>query len=447
MAKHIIKMPDVGEGITEAEIVEWEVKVGDFVNEDDVLAAVMTDKATVEIPSPVTGTILSLTGELGEMTAVGAEIIAIQVDGEGNVDAEDDVCAPAPAAGSEKPAIQDENKSEIADKKVSSEPSSAMTKPSSVPATPVAAAHSIVPTQGLPRAVGEKPLASPSVRRRALEAGIRLAYIRGTGPAGRILHEDLDAYIVSSGQGAMVQPVVTSAMQARHEVDEYKVIGLRRKIAERMQDSKSRIPHISYVEEVDVTDLEKLRVHMNDTRKEGDPKLTILPFIMRAMVLAIAENPKLSSHFDDRENVVRQYAACHIGMAAQTDGGLMVPVVRHAEARSVRDLAAETKRLADVARDGSITRDELTGSTITLSSLGALGGIVSTPVINSPEVAIVGVNKIQIQPVHMDGVFVPRKIMNLSSSFDHRIIDGWDAAVFIQKIKSLLEHPATLFVD
>jgi 2-oxoisovalerate dehydrogenase E2 component (dihydrolipoyl transacylase) len=450
MAKHIIKMPDVGEGITEAEIVEWEVKVGDFVKEDDVLAAVMTDKATVEIPSPVTGTVLSLTGELGEMTAVGAEIIAIEVDGEGNVDEEAEAVAPAPASETVKeaaPAVAKEEKTKIADRNESSEPTSAMKKAPSVPATPAAAARPVVPTQGLPRAVGEKPLASPSVRRRAMEAGIRLAYIRGTGPAGRILHEDLDAYIASSGQGAVAQPVATSAMQARHEVDEYKVIGLRRKIAERMQDSKSRIPHISYVEEVDVTDLEKLRVHMNDTRKEGDPKLTILPFIMRAMVLSIADNPKLSSHFDDRENVVRQYAACHIGMAAQTDGGLMVPVVRHAEARSVRDLAAETKRLADAARDGSITRDELTGSTITLSSLGALGGIVSTPVINSPEVAIVGVNKIQIQPVHMDGVFVPRKIMNLSSSFDHRIVDGWDAAVFIQKIKSLLEHPATLFVD
>jgi 2-oxoisovalerate dehydrogenase E2 component (dihydrolipoyl transacylase) len=398
----------------------------------------------------VTGTVLSLTGELGEMTAVGAEIIAIEVDGEGNVDEEAEAAAPAPASETVKeaaPAAAKEEKTEIADRKESSEPTSAMKKAPSVPVTPAAAARPVVPTQGLPRAVGEKPLASPSGRRRAMEAGIRLAYVRGTGPAGRILHEDLDGYIASSGQGAVAQPVATSAMQARHEVDEYKVIGLRRKIAERMQDSKSRIPHISYVEEVDVTDLEKLRVHMNDTRKEGDPKLTILPFIMRAMVLSVADNPKLSSHFDDQENVVRQYAACHIGMAAQTDGGLMVPVVRHAEARSVRDLAAETKRLAEAARDGSITRDELTGSTITLSSLGALGGIVSTPVINSPEVAIVGVNKIQIQPVHMDGVFVPRKIMNLSSSFDHRIIDGWDAAVFIQKIKSLLEHPATLFVD
>lgn len=435
MAKHIIKMPDVGEGIVEAEIVEWEVKVGDFVKEDDVLAAVMTDKATVEIPSPVTGTIVALSGELGEMTAVGAEIVAIEMDGESPSDDDEQ---------EGQAAVETVVREEVEEVSVSAVQLALSVAPHSSSMTSNAEA-----SYGLPRAIGEKPLASPSVRRRAREAGIRLDYVRGSGPAGRILHDDLEAYIAGSAHSMGSAPAASFNLQsrARHEVEEYKVIGLRRKIAERMQDAKSRIPHISYVEAVDVTDLEALRAHMNATRKEGEPKLTILPFILRAMVLSLAENPKLSAHFDDQQNVVRQFAACHIGMAVQTDAGLMVPVIRHAEARSVKDLALESKRLADAAREGTITRDELSGSTITLSSLGALGGIVSTPVINSPEVAIVGVNKIQIQPVHIDGAFVARQMMNLSSSFDHRIIDGWDAAVFIQKIKSLLEYPATLFID
>ncbi|MCT4654493.1 MAG: 2-oxo acid dehydrogenase subunit E2 [Cohaesibacter sp.] len=447
MGRHIIKMPDVGEGITEAEIVEWSVAVGDFVKEDDVLAAVMTDKATVEIPSPVTGTILSLTGELGEMTAVGAEIIAIEVDGDGNVGEEEELAKPKAAEAVPVPQAPAPKAEAVEEKPAQGAGEDAKAAPVA-PAAPKTSAFAVAaPKAGLPRAVGEKPLASPSVRRRAMEMGVRLDYVLGSGPAGRILHDDLDAYIAGSGAQAAPQMRQPSGKVALTEVEDYKVIGLRRKIAERMQDSKQRIPHISYVEEIDVTDLEKLRAHMNATRSEGQAKLTILPFIMRAMVLAIAENPKLSSHYDDQENMVRQYAASHIGMAAQTDGGLMVPVVRHAEARDVRGLADEIKRLADAARDGSITRDELTGSTITLSSLGAMGGIVSTPVINSPEVAIVGVNKVAIRPVYLDGDFVPRKIMNLSSSFDHRIIDGWDAAVFIQKIKSLLEYPATLFID
>ena len=295
---------------------------------------------------------------------------------------------------------------------------------------------------GVPRAVGEKPLASPAVRKRAMDAGIKLAYVHGTGPAGRISHDDLDAYI----SGASV-PVGVSRVTPNLRVDEIKVIGLRRKIAQRMQDAKQRIPHITYVEEVDVTELEKLREHLNANRKEHQPKLTILPFIMKAMVLALKDHPKLSSHYDDSADVLYQYGAAHIGMAAQTPGGLMVPVIRHAETLDVHGLALEAKRLADAARSGEITRDELTGSTITLSSLGRMGGVVSTPVINSPEVAIVGVNKVAVRPVWQDGAFIPRKIMNLSSSFDHRIVDGWDAAEFIQRIRSLLENPATLFME
>ncbi|WP_262695406.1 dihydrolipoamide acetyltransferase family protein [Kordiimonas aquimaris] len=429
MGLHKIQMPDVGEGITEAEIVEWNVKVGDVIKEDDVLAAVMTDKATVEIPSPVDGTVADISGEVGDMTAVGAVIITLEVEGEGNA-ASISAEASAPKAVEEKPASKpaSEPKAEPAPKKVAEVKRPTVTKTSAA--------------SGALRAEGEKPLASPAVRKRAADAGVKLQYVHGTGPAGRISHDDLDAYI--SGASA---PVGGASKVADTSVEEIKVIGLRRKIAERMQDAKQRIPHITYVDEVDVTAVEDLRAHMNATAKEGQPKLTILPFIMRAMVIAIKDYPKLNSHYDDGNDTLYQYGGVHIGMAAQTPGGLMVPVIRHAETMSVHGMADEAKRLANAARDGSITRDELTGSTITLSSLGKMGGIVSTPVMNSPEVAIVGVNKVEMRPVWRDGGFVPRKIMNLSSSFDHRIVDGWDAAEFIQRIRGLLENPATLFME
>jgi len=433
MGIHKIQMPDVGEGITEAEIVEWNVKPGDVVKEDDVLAAVMTDKATVEIPSPVDGTVATLEGDIGEMTAVGAVIITIEVEGEGNAAeileaapkakaVEEPIRKPAKAAPAVKPAAKPAPKV------------AAVVKPAIVAASARSAA---------PRAEGEKPLASPAVRKRAADAGVKLQYVHGTGPVGRISHEDLDAYMT----GASAPVGGGSNSTPNTSVEETRVIGLRRKIGERMQDAKQRIPHITYVEEVDVTELERLREHMNTTRKESEPKLTILPFIMKAMVAALKAFPKLGSHYDDGADMLYQYGAAHIGMAAQTPGGLMVPVIKHAETMDIYGLANETKRLASAARDGSISRDELTGSTITLTSLGRMGGLVSTPVINSPEVAIVGVNKITIRPVWQDGGFVPRKMMNLSSSFDHRIVDGWDAAEFIQHIRELLENPATLFME
>lgn len=435
MGLYKIQMPDVGEGITEAEIVEWNVKAGDVVREDDVLAAVMTDKATVEIPSPADGTVQSVSGEIGAMTAVGSVIITLEVDGAGN---EASISAEASATATKsapEPVAQPAPESKP-------EPKPVVTAPAP---KPVAAVNKPTVTSAIssaPRAEGEAPLASPAVRKRAMDAGIKLAYVHGTGPAGRISHEDLDAYI--SGASA---PVGRAGNAPNTSVEEIKVIGLRRKIAQRMQDAKRRIPHITYVEEIDVTDLEKLRAHMNATKRDDQPKLTILPFIMKAMVIAIKDYPKLSSHYDDGEDIVYQYGAAHIGMAAQTPGGLMVPVLKHAESHDVWGLAAESKRLADTARDGSISRDELTGSTITLTSLGRLGGVVSTPVINSPEVAIVGVNKIRVRPEYVDGGFVPRKMMNLSSGFDHRIVDGYDAAEFIQRIKGLLENPATLFME
>lgn len=429
MGLHEIRMPDVGEGITEAEIVEWNVAVGDLVREDDILAAVMTDKATVEIPSPVEGKVSSITGTVGEMTPVGATIITIEVAGTGNVakekagPAETGAKAPPPERKADTvPPAARPGKEHAPDHPV----------PQSIPAARI--------ETGPPRPVGEKPLASPAVRKRAREAGVQLRYVRGTGPAGRVLHEDLGRFIAGNQAGG------ASAAAADESVEEIRIIGLRRKIAERMQESKRNIPHITYVEEVDVTELDSLRRHLNSDAGDGKPHLTLLPLILRAMVIALEEHPIFSARFDDDNDVLHRYAAAHIGVATQTDSGLMVPVVRHAETRDLWDLAAETKRLAEQARDGSISREDMTGSTITLSSLGALGGIVSTPVINRPEVAVIGVNKIVVRPVYLEGVLVPRKIMNLSSSFDHRIVDGWDAARFVQSIRAGLEHPATLFM-
>lgn len=416
-----IKMPDVGEGIVEAEIVEWNVAVGDLVREDEVLGAVMTDKATVELPSPTDGKISSIRGDVGAMTPVGSTIITIEVDGEGRTDSTG-VSHPAPAptdTPSEKPV----------------EPS----KPPQIPTSPRATNSGA--SSGPPRPEGEKPIAAPSVRRRATDAGVSLAFVRGTGPAGRILHGDLDAYMSGPVR------VADDARKPNTEIVETKVAGLRRKIAERMEDANRRIPHITYVDEVDVSEVESLRARLNGERSEDQPKLTLMPFIMMAMVAALKTHPKFSAHYDDETGVIRQFGAAHIGMAVQTPNGLMVAVVRHAETLDINGLAAEAQRLAAAARDGSITRDELTGSTITVTSLGAMGGIVSTPIINSPEVAIVGINKIAMRPVYENGGFVPRKIMNLSSSFDHRIIDGWDAAEFIQHIRASLENPATLFME
>jgi 2-oxoisovalerate dehydrogenase E2 component (dihydrolipoyl transacylase) len=293
------------------------------------------------------------------------------------------------------------------------------------------------------RAPGAKPLASPSVRARADELGIKLQFVPGTGPAGRISHADLDAYVVSGGAASSARSVYS----ARDGVDEIKVIGLRRKIAEKMQESKRRIPHFAYVEEIDMTELEALRVHLNAAKRPEQPKLTLLPFLMRALVKLLPSYPQINARFDDEAGIVHRHAAVHIGIATQTANGLIVPVVRHAEARDLWDAAAEVARVAALTREGKATREELSGSTITITSLGALGGVVTTPVINHPEVAIIGPNAIVERPVVRGGQIVVRKMMNLSSSFDHRVVDGYDAAEFIQKLKGLLEHPATLFIE
>ena len=297
---------------------------------------------------------------------------------------------------------------------------------------------------GVLRPEGEKPLASPAVRLRAREAGIDLRQVPGSGGAGRITHEDLDAFLArGSGAARRGSPGLTP----RDDVEEIKVVGLRRKIAEKMALAKSRIPHITYVEEIDVTELEELRAKLNGAKRADRPKLTILPFLMRAMAKAIAEQPEINALYDDEAGLIRRHGGIHIGIAAQTPNGLVVPVVKHAEARDLWDCASEVNRLAEAAKAGSATRDELSGSTITVTSLGAMGGVATTPVINHPEVAIVGVNKIMVRPVWDGAQFVPRKMMNLSSSFDHRVIDGWDAAVFVQRIKALLETPAMIFVE
>ncbi|BCH13867.1 dihydrolipoamide acetyltransferase family protein [Mesorhizobium sp. L-2-11] len=473
MGEYVIKLPDVGEGVAEAELVEWQVKVGDLVREDAVLAAVMTDKATVEIPSPVDGEIVWLGAEIGDTVAIGSPIVRLKVAGEGNVKAGTEpggeagakiTPTPGPAGASHRsrpsfgpPQVGEGQPSAP---KAEAKPAPPLPERASVrESEPVTESPSPLwggargrgtavdegtASVAAPRPEGEKPLASPAVRLRAKEAGVDLRRIRGSGPAGRILHEDVDAFLARGPQLAKV-----SGLARNEAVEDIKIIGLRRKIAEKMALAKSRIPHITYVEEIDVTALEDLRSALNKEKRSGAerPKLTLLPFLMRAMVKTIADQPNINALFDDEAGIVHQHGGVHIGIAAQTPSGLVVPVVKHAEARDIWDCAAEVFRLAEAARSGTATRDELSGSTITITSLGAMGGVATTPVINHPEVAILGVNKMMVRPVWDGTQFMPRKMMNLSSSFDHRVIDGWDAAVFIQRIKTLLETPALIFVD
>ncbi len=421
MGEFTIKMPDVGEGVAEAELVEWHVKTGDPVREDMVIAAVMTDKATVEIPSPVSGTVTWLGAEVGDTVAVKAPLVRIETAGGDDAPAP---VQPAPLATETPSTAAAASEREVAAR---SQPTQAKQVPSEPPSS-------------TPNA---KPLASPSVRLFALENGVDLRQISPNRPDGRILREDVEQYLA---RGA--SPLAAPAQFARNmATEDVKLTGMRRRIAEKMSLSTSRIPHITYVEEIDMTALEDLRATMNRDRKPDHPKLTILPFLMRAIVKAVADQPDINATFNDDAGILTRHGAVHIGVAAQTPAGLVVPVVRHAEARTIWDCAGEMARLADTARNGTATRDELTGSTITISSLGALGGIVSTPVINHPEVAIIGVNKIAIRPAWDGAQFMPRKMMNLSSSFDHRIIDGWDAATFIQRIRVLLETPALIFIE
>lgn len=436
MAEHVIKLPDVGEGVAEAELVEWHVKVGDLVREDAILAAVMTDKATVEIPSPVDGEIVWLGAEIGDTVAVGAPLVRLSIAGEDASEAK----AGTGASGEKEGETAFAKPVEIVAPPAKPTAHVPTTDTPPEPATgkqPIRATH-----KGSAKVEAERPIAAPAVRLRAREAGVDLRQVSGSGPAGRITHEDLDAFLAAGRQ-----PAGASGLARDNSVTDIKLVGLRRRIAEKTSVSKSRIPHITYVEEVDVGEVEELRTALNKGKRSDQPKLTLLPFLMRAMVKAIAEQPAINALFDDDAGVIHQYGGVHIGIATQTPAGLVVPVVRHAEARDVWACGAELNRLAEAARAGTATREELTGSTITITSLGAMGGIVTTPVINHPEVAIVGVNKIMIRPVWDGAQFIPRKMMNLSSSFDHRIVDGWDAAVFVQRVKALLETPAMIFVE
>jgi 2-oxoisovalerate dehydrogenase E2 component (dihydrolipoyl transacylase) len=414
MAQRVVKLPDIGEGTTEAEIVGWLVKIGDRVDEEEPLAEVMTDKATVEIPSPVSGTVVSLNGKVGEKLAVGSDLVVLETEAgaDPHPPSTSRTVPPLPQAGE------------------------GLEKPLSHAAGEGGSGQRPETGEG-------KPLAAPAVRNRARDLGIDLRLVHGTGPEGRITHSDVLDYAEAEERPA-APPLAPGA--ERDEIEDIPLVGLRRAIAEHMETSARRIPHFAYVEAIDVTALEELRMHLNETRAARG-HLTLLPFLARAIVNAVAAHPQVNARFDDEAGVLHRYRAAHIGIATQTPAGLTVPVVHHAERLDLWQAAAEIARLSEAARAGKAKRDELTGSTITITSLGRLGGLVATPVINHPEVAIVGVNRIDEQPVVRTGQVVIRKMMNLSSSFDHRIVDGWEAASFIAKVKDYLEHPATLFID
>ena len=412
------KLPDIGEGVVEGEVVEWMVAVGDTVKEDDPILSVMTDKATVEIPSPTDGVVKSIVGEPGTILAVGQVCIEFETDGEGTPVEE----APEPVE-------------EVVEEAPEPEPVKEEVKPA--PAAPAPA-----PTPVVVAAPGARPLASPAVRHRARESGIDLATVSGSGPAGRITHGDLDSWKAAGSPVAAAGPART----AQTGTTEVPVIGLRRKISESMTASYTTIPHFSYFEEVDITHLDELRVHLNSTRTDGQPKLTYLPFIMQALVKALGENPVCNALFDDDKGVVTRHDAVHLGIATQTDRGLYVPVVKHVEAQDIWQSASEMQRVSQAARDGTAGLDELTGSTFTITSLGRMGGLGATPIINKPEVGILGVHNAVDTPVVRNGQIVIRKMLRLSSSWDHRVVDGWDGAMLVQRLKTLLENPATIFM-
>ena len=452
MSRHVLKLPDLGEGTVEAEIVGWRVKPGDQVSEDDVLVEVMTEKAAVEVPAPVTGKIVSTTGEPGDMVAVGAELVVFETATD-TASAGAAAQPTAAAANGGRPAGAwpgHEKRTIAAIGNGASRQAAAASVDGGSPAAAAAADSS------------RRVLTSPAIRRRAKEAGIDLRQVAGSGPQGRIVRQDFEAYaasrsadrlpsaaaVASSSAGAPTGSVRPSAPAQRPSggTEEIKVIGLRRLIAQRMSDAKRNIPHFSYVEEVDVTELEMLRRHLNTKLEPGTAALTYLPFLALALVRVLEDFPQCNAHYDAERGVIVRYRAVHLGIATQTPEGLKVPVVRDAQLRSLWDVAAEMRRVTEGARTNKATREELTGSTLTLTSLGKLGGIASTPIINAPEVSIIGINRAVERPVVVGGAITVRRMMNLSSSFDHRFVDGYDAAAMIQALKERIEHPATIFV-
>jgi len=427
MGDYIFKLPDIGEGVVEGEIVLWHVKVGDSVAEDDDIVDIMTDKATVTIPSPTSGIVTEFSGEVGDMVAVGSTLVTFSIDGNtGNQ--------------VEKEPVLEEIIKPVVEEKIIVEPvKEEKTKQIPKPIPAVTQSKQITPSNG-----NSRVLASPAVRRRAREAELDLSIISGSGPAGRIRHADLDAYIAAGGTVTGAPP--TSYSTKRTGTNEIKVVGLRRKIAEQMVKSKFSIPHFSYFEEIDVTELEELRQMLNASRDDNQPKLTYLPFIMMALAKIMPNHEECNALYDDENNIVTQHSAIHLGIATQTDRGLFVPVVKHVEAMDIWQSAAEMQRVSGAARNGTASLDDLSGSTFTITSLGRDGGLGATPIINHPEVSILGIHKAREMPVVKDGKVVIRRIMNVSSSFDHRIVDGANGAALIQALKRMLEYPALIFM-
>jgi 2-oxoisovalerate dehydrogenase E2 component (dihydrolipoyl transacylase) len=417
MTRYVFKMPDLGEGTVEAEVVAWHIKVGEVVKEDQVMAEVMTDKAAVEVPAPVSGRVVTINGQPGDMIRVGAELVVFETES-----SEDLASAPSPAKAGEG---RGEGREE-----------------------PPPALHATSPAGAGEAKDGGRIKASPATRRKAREAGIDLRQVPGSGPSGRILPKDFAAVLggASPDHGDGSAAAASALLRARTGMEEVKVIGVRRVIAQRMTDAARTIPHFSYVEEVDVTELESLRAHLNSRAPKGTAALTYLPFLAAALARVLEGFPQCNAHYDAERNVLVRHRPVHLGVATQTADGLKVPVVRHAEARTLWDLSDEIRRVSEAAKAGKAAREELTGSTITITSLGRMGGIVSTPIINAPEMGIIGVNKAIDRPVVLDGAVAIRRIMNLSSSFDHRFVDGYDAAAMILALKDLLEHPATIFI-
>ncbi len=420
MGIYAFRLPDIGEGVVEGEVVEWMVEVGQEIKEDDAILSVMTDKATVEIPAPVDGKVISRKGEPGDIIAVGQICIEFEVEGKGN----------ANQAESATEETKVESKDEVE------------ATPEVVPETKEEVKVEPAPATVSNAVKGERKLASPAVRRRARESGIDLVTVAGSGPAGRVTHADLDSWKEAGSPVAAAGPN-RSQMSGTVEIP---VIGLRKRIAESMTASYTTIPHFSYFEEVDVTELESLRKHLNDNRDEGMPKLTYLPFIMQALVKALKERPECNALYDDEKMVVTRHEAIHLGIATQTERGLYVPVVKHVEAKDIWQTATEMGRVTQATRDGKAGVEDLSGSTFTITSLGRMGGLGATPIINKPEVGILGVHNAKDSAVVIDGQIVIRRIMRLSSSWDHRVVDGFDGASCVQVLKGLLEHPATIFM-
>jgi len=440
MGLFVISLSDVGEGVAEAELIEWHVAVGDTVGEDQLLSVVMTDKAAVEVPSSALGKVVKLCADVGDVVAVGSDLIHLEVDGVGNATVDSNAQTKASSVITKDTQANSNASVASAVPSVSSTPDETAAQASSLTSDNSKTSTSIK-TTAQSGSGAMKVLAAPSVRQRARELGVDLSTVSGSGPAGRIVHTDLERFTERRAQPG------TADQRPDDSINVVKVVGMRRKIAEKMALSKSRIPHITIVEEIDVQYLEELRTELNEKHGESRGKLTILPFVMKAIAEAVQEQPELNALYDDEAGEISLYSGVHIGVATQTPNGLVVPVVRHSEMNSVWKNASEVVRLANACRDGTASREELSGSTMTITSLGPLGAVATTPIINHPEVAIVGINKMMVRPFWDGQQFVPRKMMNISCSFDHRVIDGYDAAVFVQKIKSLLEKPAMLFMD